>query len=356
MPCRSAPGPTGPTGYRRHRESPHRSRTSCRRWMARQPRFAASTSIAGQRTAGSISTSRAEDRRASASNSDPRVAARARIHRLPLPPTSARARRERAPLDLHAAAIRIAAQLAPAFDERRVQRRRAEQRMRAGRAGARDRAPRARESTRPMRRIASRPSRGRLPCAARPCVSTRDPLKALVRDRDVETGRLGDDGASARHGRPAPRRRCWRALRRRRRDDQPAGARPPPSAITRARQSSRRRRPSCPARRGRRAGRRESPGRTGRAMPATPTVSVWPQNISERPGARPSSTPTTFGRPGRDLGSRRRDRSRELAAIRRATSASPRAPGDERRIHRVDRDEIAATRMAGSARTAILAG
>ena len=33
-------------------------------------------------------------------------------------------------------------------------------------------------------------------------------------------------------------------------------------------------------------------------MPATPTVSMCPQNISERPGARPSSVPTTLGRPG----------------------------------------------------------
>src|SRR5262249_2454199 len=32
-------------------------------------------------------------------------------------------------------------------------------------------------------------------------------------------------------------------------------------------------------------------------MPATPTVSVWPQNISAGPLRFPSMTPTTFGRP-----------------------------------------------------------
>ena len=33
-------------------------------------------------------------------------------------------------------------------------------------------------------------------------------------------------------------------------------------------------------------------------MPSTPTVSMCPQNISDLPGALPSSTPMTFGRPG----------------------------------------------------------
>ena len=76
-------------------------------------------------------------------------------------------------------------------------------------------------------------------------------------------------------------------------------------------------------------------------MPATPTVSTWPQNISAGPGARPSSTPTTFGRPGSTS---------TMSTMRPALDAlggdAPRdlpfaaGAGDERRIHRVDGDKV----------------
>ena len=142
--------------------------------------------------------------------------------------------------------------------------------------------------------------RGRLPCAARPLRLDLDPGEALVADRDLQIGRLGDDGARRRaSASPARRRRCSRTPRRRppRRSRRPA--RKPPLARDRApRRSSRRRRPSCPARRGRTSRPSRSTGSNGAAMPSTPTVSMCPQNISERPGRRPSSTPMTFGRPG----------------------------------------------------------
>ena len=68
--------------------------------------------------------------------------------------------------------------------------------------GGRDCSSRSRRSrrcrTRPMRMMASRPSRGRLPCAARPRVSTLDPREPLVSDRHLQIGRLGDDGAISR--------------------------------------------------------------------------------------------------------------------------------------------------------------
>ena len=77
---------------------------------------------------------------------------------------------DRAAFHLQAAAVRIAAQLASAVDDRRVQRRRPHDRMRGRACSSRSSCSSAR-STRPIRRIASRPSRGRLPCAARPRVS-----------------------------------------------------------------------------------------------------------------------------------------------------------------------------------------
>src|SRR5262249_10527537 len=54
----------------------------------------------------------------------------------------------------------------------------------------------------------------------------------------------------------------------------------------------------------------------------------WPQNIIAGPGSRPSSTPTTFGRPGAASSTTTSSPARAIAA--RATSAaaaSPAAPG-----------------------------
>ena len=122
----------------------------------------------------------------------------------------------------------------------------------------------SRASTRPIARIASRPSRGRLPCAARPRVSTSShakPLCATPICRSV--GSVTTAGVGAPRRAPARRRRCWRTPRppppRRsavRREARSAGRRAP-------RRSSPRRRPSCPATRARTTGRRRSRGSNG---------------------------------------------------------------------------------------------
>src|SRR5688572_12330220 len=63
-------------------------------------------------------------------------------------------------------------------------------------------------------------------------------------------------------------------------------------------------------------------------MPLTPTVSMWPQSISDGPGCFPSSVATTLGRPGAASAiSTVRPAARHSSAIRRAISSSPRAPG-----------------------------
>ena len=74
-----------------------------------------------------------------------------------------------------------------------------------------------------MRMMASRPSRGLLPCAALPRVSNVDPGKALVTERNLQVGGFGYD---RRVGRPLPHKRV-RAdacvlLVHHRRDDEPA--------------------------------------------------------------------------------------------------------------------------------------
>ena len=63
-------------------------------------------------------------------------------------------------------------------------------------------------------------------------------------------------------------------------------------------------------------------------MPSTPTVSRWPQNINDGPGARPSSTPMTLGRPGAASCSTTSSPAPAMAArATSAASASPGAPG-----------------------------
>ena len=154
-------------------------------------------------------------------------------------------------------------------------------------------------STRPMRMIASRPSAR--PAAVRGTAARLDvdPRETLVRDGDLQVGRLGDDGAV---GRPLADERVGAEAGvlfvDDRRHDQPVPSRaraPPPDArgidhgghaalhVLRAAAVE-------PADR--------ISGANGAAIPSTPTVSMCPQNISERPGARPSSTPITLGRPG----------------------------------------------------------
>ena len=83
-------------------------------------------------------------------------------------------------------------------------------------------------------------------------------------------------------------------------------------------------------------------GSNGRAMPATPTVSVWPQNINDRPGARPSQHADDVRPARRDLGDMdvEPERSHLLGQPPRDRQLPCRAR-HERRVHRVDGHEIA---------------
>ena len=77
-------------------------------------------------------------------------------------------------------------------------------------------------------------------------------------------------------------------------------------------------------------------------MPATPTVSVCPQNIRLRPGARPVERADDVGPAGRGLRDldRQADGAHLLGDAARDGELAGGA-GHERRVHRVDRDEIA---------------
>ena len=99
--------------------------------------------------------------------------------------------RQRAPFELQATGCRIAAEFSATLEWST----RAAIRCRAVDAGAVPAAGGHRSSsaasTRPIRRIASRPSAGRLPCAARPCITisaAENPLWATPTSRSVGSG------------------------------------------------------------------------------------------------------------------------------------------------------------------------
>ena len=208
------------------------------------------------------------------------------------------------------------------------------------------RAPRAPSSTRPMRRIASRPSRGtaavRGAALGLDLAPTRSPCAPRRPARSVGSVTTAAIGAPARDERVGADARVLLVDHARR---SPGGRRP--GRRTRRSRARRRSSPpprsSCPASRGRRAGRRARRASKGRVMPATPTVSMWPQNISERPGARAlERRRRRSGRPGAascsldrqaDASNSCRQRARDRRLARRARH--------ERRVHRVDGDEVA---------------
>ena len=153
-----------------------------------------------------------------------------------------------APLDLQRATIRVTAQLATALDQRRVQRGRADQRVRVAclqspieRFELIQDAPHAHDGVATITG----------PAAVRRAAFglDLDPLEALVRDGHVQIRGLGDDGrrrpASCVTSASAPMLACssstTQATIRR-----PASS-PPDSAIVGRRRSWRRRRSSCPA-------------------------------------------------------------------------------------------------------------
>ena len=237
---------------------------------------------------------------------------------------------DRSSLHLQPAPIRIRAQLAASADDRRVQRTGAHERVRRSCLQLAVERLEADCSTRPMRMMASRPSRGRLPCAARPRVSMSIQAKPLCPIADLQVGRFGDDRAV---GRPFLDERVGADARvllvDDRRHDQPPACEAALRRRRAPRRSSRPRRPSCPAIRGRRAGRRESSGANGASMPSTPTVSMCPQNISDRPGASAFEHADDIRPARRDLLDRAR-RARCAACAPRSPTrsrASPAAPG-----------------------------
>ena len=184
----------------------------------------------------------------------------------------------------------------------------------------------------------------------------RDPLKAFVRDRDVETGRLGDDG---RVGAPVGDERVGANagvlfVDDRRHDDATLCEAAALGDAAARRRSSPRRRPSCPARRGRRDGRRESPASKGDACRSRRRC---------RCGRRTSASGPARGRRARRRrwgGPARRQRSRRGARWTRARpqSAARRRPRRARPATSDGFTESIATRsrssaIAGSANTVI---
>ena len=86
-------------------------------------------------------------------------------------------------------------------------------------------------------------------------------------------------------------------------------------------------------------------------MPVTPTVSVWPHNISVRPAPRPSSTPTTFGRPWVTVSIDTSSPPRRIsAAISSAISRSPGAPRTSVGFTELTATSSRSRRIAGSHR------
>ena len=170
-----------------------------------------------------------------------------------------------------------------------------------------------------------------------------DPGEALVTDADLQVGGFGDDRAR----RPSSSR---------------TSASAPMLAYSSSTTAATISRPSFEATLGRRPRRvnhgghaalhvlrtaaveavRRISGVNGASMPSTPTVSMCPQNISDRPGARPSSTPMTFGRPGATSCSCTSSPMRRMCAgDRRRDPRFARGARHERRVDRVDGDEIA---------------
>ena len=197
-------------------------------------------------------------------------------------------------------------------------------------------------STRPISRMASRPSRGRLPCAARAFGLDLDPLEALVRDGNRQVGRLGDHGAV---GAPARDERVGADARvlfvHDAGDDELAGVEAAALHDARARRRpSRPRRSSCPASRGRRRDRRARRDRTAASCrPRRPCRCGRTTSASGRARGRRARRPRWAGPAPPPARATARPIARMRSTSARAMAASPRGAGHERRVHRVDGDE-----------------
>ena len=93
-----------------------------------------------------------------------------------------------------------------------------------------------------------------------------------------------------------------------------------------------------------------STGVNGSVIPTTPTVSVWPQNISVRPLVRPSSDADDVGTSRAATGSTTTSRPllRIAAAMKSAIAASPGAPATSVGFTELIATRSRSSRMAGS--------
>ena len=224
-------------------------------------------------------------------------------------------------------------------------------RMRSARLQRADRAPRDATSTRPSRRIASCPSRGRLPCAALPSHRDLEPRESFVPDGNRHISRLGDDG---RVGGPPGHERIGADARMLLVDDRSnrRGGRDrahPMRRSTRAASiiAATPAFMSCEPRPYTRPSR--TTGSNGASIPATPTVSVCPQNISARPARAPFEHADDVGASRRrllqfDVEPRVADRHGD----RFGDGALARCTGHKSRVDGVYRDEIAEEATAAS--------
>ena len=235
--------------------------------------------------------------------------------------------RNRTSLHLQMTAIGIAAQLAAAFDQRRVQRGGAEQRMRRSRLQFAIERVERRSGRAPIRRIASRPSRGRLPCAARPSVSISThskPLCAIATCRSVGSVTTAPSARQRVTSASAPMLACSSST------TQAITSLPGVEAAgfgDHPRGVDHRRHAALHVLRAAAVDAAVALGRIERRLHArvTPTVSMWPQNISERPGRRAfeRADHVRAGR-GRPPESRRSVRCR--ASLRRSCAPPPPRP------------------------------
>ena len=230
-------------------------------------------------------------------------------------------------LERQAAARGIARQLLAALDQRGVHRGGADERVRRPVVQvALERGEAAQHGRHPV--IASTPSAGREPWAARPAaVSTCAQAKPLWATQTRSAVGSVTIAASVRTRRAPPASRCSRAPRRRpprRRRRRRLGARHGP----RRRAGTRRGRPSCRRRRGRAAGRPRRAGSSGRSIPSMPTVSMWRVQHERAPAAAAAAAATTLAGPAPPRSPRRRGRRRAASPRRTPRSrASPAPPG-----------------------------
>ena len=188
----------------------------------------------------------------------------------------------------------------------------------------------SRASTRPISSTASMPSAGRLPCAARPCVTTSTHEKPLC---VIATAMPVGSGNHGLVGHPSPRERLGAKARvlfvgHRGDDDASGAACAARAAIARRRRSSPPGRPSCPARRGRRDVRRAGPAKTAPSCRRRRRCPCDRRACASAPARRHRRRRRRWAGPAPPPAPRRRSRpAADTSASQSAIAASPAAPG-----------------------------